>query len=72
MSWFDPGPCSYARKLAGLVAGVRPTLAVGAVGLGVGPADDGRGNVVRLPKADHQARNERQALLLFLERRGGA
>ena len=56
---------SHSWELVGLVGGVRPTLEVGDVGLGVGPADGGRGYAVRHPKADHQAHDECQALILF-------
>ena len=54
-----PRAMSHSWELVGLVGGVRLTLAVGDVGLVVGPADGSRGSVVRLPKADHQAHNER-------------
>ena len=51
--------------LVGLVGGVRPMLAEGDVRPGVGSANDGRGSAVRLLKTDHQADNDRHALLLI-------
>ena len=56
---------SHSWALVGLVGVVHPTLAVSDVRLGVGPADGGRGSVVRFPKVDHQAHDERQALQLL-------
>ena len=56
---------SLGWELVFVVGGVRPALAVGAVCLGVGPADGSRGIILRFPKADHQVHDERQALLLL-------
>ena len=47
-----PWAMSHFWELVSLVGGERPTLAVGDVAFGVGPADGGGGSVVRLPKAD--------------------
>ena len=61
----QPRAISHSWELMGLVGGERPTLAVGDVGLRVGPADGGGGSVVHLPITNHQIHVERPALLLY-------